>query len=54
MFTKHSIALWCYLFTSCSRNTFNSEAVVKINSTLQQPDYTLPWQTLDVSEARGV
>lgn len=32
---------------------FNSEAVVKINSTLQQPDYTLPWQTLDVSEARG-
>ena len=26
---------------------------MKINSTLQQPDYTLPWQTLDVAEARG-
>jgi len=31
----------------------NEEAVLKINVTLQGPDWTIPWQRLDVEFARG-
>jgi hypothetical protein len=31
----------------------NGDSVIKIFATSQEPDYTLPWQTLDVTDARG-
>jgi hypothetical protein len=38
----------------CSRAPpLNEEAVLKINVTLQGPDWTIPWQRLDVEFARG-
>lgn len=35
------------------RPEVKGDSVIKIFATSQEPDYTLPWQTLDVTDARG-